>query len=80
MLKFQTRLMVATFVVLDVAVTVTAWVLAYFLRFDVLAPLVPVTKGVPEISDYLILLPLLCLLWPSVMYFHGLYRLKRGRS
>jgi Undecaprenyl-phosphate glucose phosphotransferase len=80
MLKFQTRLMAATFVVLDVAATVLAWVLAYYLRFDVLAPLIPVTKGVPEISDYLILVPLLCALWPSVMYFHGLYRLKRGRS
>jgi Undecaprenyl-phosphate glucose phosphotransferase len=80
MLKFQTRLMVVTFVVLDVAATLLAWILAYFLRFDVLVPLVPVTKGVPEISDYLILLPLLCALWPAVLYFHGLYRLKRGRS
>jgi Undecaprenyl-phosphate glucose phosphotransferase len=80
MLKFQTRLMVATFVVLDVAATVLAWILAYFLRFDVLAPFIPVTKGVPELADYLILLPVLCVLWPSVMYFHGLYRLKRGRS
>jgi Undecaprenyl-phosphate glucose phosphotransferase len=80
MLKFQTRLMVATFVLVDVAATLLAWVLAYFLRFDVLASVIPVTKGVPALSDYLILLPILCVLWPTVMYFHGLYRLKRGRS
>jgi len=80
MLKFQTRLLVATFVVLDVVATLLAWVLAYFLRFDLLSTLIPVTKGVPALSDYLILLPILCLLWPTVMYFHGLYRLKRGRS
>ncbi len=80
MLKFQTRLMVATFVLVDVVATLLAWVLAYFLRFDVLAPVIPVTKGVPALSDYLILLPILCVLWPTVMYFHGLYRLKRGRS
>src|SRR5262245_53829296 len=80
MLKFQTRLMVATFVVVDILATLLAWVLAYFLRFDVLPSVIPVTKGVPDLSDYLILLPVLCLLWPTVMYFHGLYRLKRGRS
>src|SRR5262245_21370354 len=80
MLKFQTRLMAATFVVLDVFATLLAWVLAYFLRFDVFSSLIPVTKGVPALSDYLILLPVLCFLWPTVMYFHGLYRLKRGRS
>jgi Undecaprenyl-phosphate glucose phosphotransferase len=80
MLKFQTRLMVATFVVVDVVATGLAWVLAYLLRFHVLSSFIPVTKGVPALSDYLVLLPLLFVLWPAVLYFHGLYQLKRGRS
>jgi Undecaprenyl-phosphate glucose phosphotransferase len=80
MLKFQTRVMVATYVVADVLATAAAWVLAYLLRFQALHNVVPVTKGVPPLSDYLLLLPVMALLWPGVAYFHGLYRLGRGRS
>ena len=68
-------------VAVDVAATCLAWLLAYTLRFhEPLATLVPVTKGVPELSRYLLLLPLMALLWPPVMYFHGLYQIRRGRS
>jgi Undecaprenyl-phosphate glucose phosphotransferase len=82
MVKFQTRLMVAVFVLVDVASTVLAWVLAYFLRFssDLVVEYLPVTKGVPALSRYLLLIPVIVLLWPAVLYFHGLYQLKRGRS
>ena len=82
MLRFQTRVMVATYVAVDVALTTLAWVLAYFLRFhaDAVGAVIPVTKGVPELSRYLLLLPLMAFLWPAVLYFHGLYRLKRARS
>jgi Undecaprenyl-phosphate glucose phosphotransferase len=78
MLKFHTRLMVATYVAADVSATALAWLLAYVVRFRV--EVVPVTKGVPELDNYLLLLPVMAVLWPSVLYFHGLYRLKRGRS
>jgi Undecaprenyl-phosphate glucose phosphotransferase len=82
MLRFQTRLMMVSFVAVDVAVTAVAWILAYFLRFDVAAvqAVIPVTKGVPELSRYLLLLPLFAVVWPAVLYFHGLYQIKRGRS
>jgi Undecaprenyl-phosphate glucose phosphotransferase len=82
MVKFQTRLMVAVFVLVDVLSTVLAWVLAYFLRFhsDLVLGALPVTKGVPALSRYLLLIPVIVLLWPAVLYFHGLYQLKRGRS
>jgi Undecaprenyl-phosphate glucose phosphotransferase len=82
MVKFQTRRLVATFVVVDVVATALAWILAYFLRFDpaLLGSLVPVTKGVPDLSRYLLLLPFIVLAWPAVLYFHGLYQLRRGRS
>lgn len=82
MLRFQTRVMMATFITVDVLVTALAWVLAYVLRFhvDAVQVLIPVTKGVPEISRYLLLLPFMALVWPAVLYFHGLYQIKRGRS
>jgi Undecaprenyl-phosphate glucose phosphotransferase len=82
MVKFQTRLMVAVFVLVDVLSTALAWVLAYFLRFnsDFVLEALPATKGVPALSRYLLLIPVIALLWPAVLYFHGLYQLKRGRS
>ena len=82
MLKFQTRVMVASYVLSDAAATAVAWLLAYFLRShaDPIGALVPVTKGVPPLADYLVLLPLMALVWPTVLYFHGLYRVRRGRS
>ncbi len=74
--------MMATFVATDVLVTALAWVLAYVLRFhvDTLHVFIPVTKGVPELSRYLLLLPFMAVIWPIVLYFHGLYQIKRGRS
>ncbi len=74
--------MMASFVAVDVAVTAVAWILAYLLRFHVgwVQTFIPVTKGIPELSRYLLLLPLIALLWPAVLYFHGLYQIKRGRS
>jgi Undecaprenyl-phosphate glucose phosphotransferase len=82
MVKHQTRVMIAGFVLVDVLATCLAWVLAYFLRFDsaLVSAFIPVTKGVPPLSRYLLLLPLLSILWPAVLYFHGLYQVKRGRS
>jgi Undecaprenyl-phosphate glucose phosphotransferase len=82
MVKFQTRLMVGVFVLVDVLSTVLAWVLAYFLRFnsDLVLEALPASKGVPALSRYLLLIPIIAVLWPAVLYFHGLYQLKRGRS
>ncbi|HYN02028.1 MAG TPA: sugar transferase, partial [Vicinamibacteria bacterium] len=72
----------ATHVAVDVTATALAWLLAYALRFhaDPVGWLLPVTKGVPDLSRYLLLLPLMAVVWPVVLYFHGLYQLKRGRS
>jgi Undecaprenyl-phosphate glucose phosphotransferase len=82
MLKFQTRVMVAVFVLVDVLSTSLAWVAAFFLRFhvDVVTAWLPVTKGVPSFAQYAVLLPLIAVLWPALLYFHGMYQLKRGRS
>jgi Undecaprenyl-phosphate glucose phosphotransferase len=82
MVKHQTRVMVAIFVLVDVLATNLAWVLAYYLRFysGTVAAYLPVTKGIPPLTRYLLLLPLITVVWPAVLYFHGLYQVKRGRS
>jgi Undecaprenyl-phosphate glucose phosphotransferase len=81
MVKFQARVMTTVFLLVDVVTTDLAWLLAYLLRFHSdLVTLLPVTKGVPPLSRYLLLVPLISLLWPVVLYFHGLYQVKRGRS
>jgi len=82
MVKHQTRVMVAIFVLVDVVATNIAWVLAYYLRFysAAVTEYLPVTKGIPPLTRYLLLLPLITVLWPAVLYFHGLYQVKRGRS
>jgi Undecaprenyl-phosphate glucose phosphotransferase len=82
MVRAQARALVGTYVALDVLATAAAWVAAYFLRFhsDLVGVYLPVTKGVPDLDRYLLLLPLLALIWPAVLYFHGLYKIKRSRS
>jgi Undecaprenyl-phosphate glucose phosphotransferase len=52
--------------------------LAFLLRFEF--PIYPVTKGVPAIEHYLILIPVALFLWPTVFYFQGLYTTRRIRS
>jgi Undecaprenyl-phosphate glucose phosphotransferase len=81
MLKSQTRMLAAIFVLVDLLSTNLAWLAAYWLRFSALSSsFLPATKGVPELSRYLLLAPLISLLWPAVLYFHGLYQVKRGKS
>jgi len=81
MVKIQARVIVATFVAVDLFSTALAWLLAYALRFQSpLAEFIPITKGVPDLERYLLLLLVIAVVWPVVMYFHGLYQLRRGRS
>src|SRR5262245_56234578 len=82
MVKYKSRMIAAVYVLADVAATSLAWIASYFLRFhsDLVLGFVPATKGLPPLSRYLWLLPLIAVLWPAVLYFHGLYQIKRGRS
>jgi Undecaprenyl-phosphate glucose phosphotransferase len=81
-LKHKARVVVSVFVIVDVLATAVAWLAAFYLRFDFepLHLILPVTKGRPDLERYLVLLPLIAILWPVVLSFHGLYRLRRSRS
>ena len=62
----------------DLVATVAAFLAAWVLRFEV--PVTPLTKGVPELSRYLEVLPWVALVFPVVFHFHGLYQAGRRRS
>lgn len=51
---------------------------AYWLRFVI--EVQPVTKGLPPVSMYLNLIPVVLVLYPVVFYFQGLYHRRRIRS
>jgi Undecaprenyl-phosphate glucose phosphotransferase len=82
LLKQKARRFIVILVLLDASTTCLVWIAAYLLRFHFgpFTALVPVTKGTPSLSHYAQLLPLIAIVWPIVLYFHGLYRIKRSRS
>jgi len=75
------RLLVIFHVVSDALLAVTAFILAYALRFHTsFASLVPITKGVPPLQQYINVLPFVAVLVPLGFHLQSLYRLRRGRS
>ena len=78
MVKRHNRLLVAYHVISDALLGVTAFLLAYAIRFE--SGLIPVTKGLPPIGQYLNILPFVGVLVPFAFHVQGLYRLRRGRS
>jgi Undecaprenyl-phosphate glucose phosphotransferase len=80
--KRYNRLLIAFHVLSDAVLGVLAFLLAYAIRFH-LGPfnaLVPVTKGVPPLVQYVSLTPFVAVLVPAAFHLQGLYRLRRGRS
>jgi Undecaprenyl-phosphate glucose phosphotransferase len=72
------RLLVTFYVVSDALLGVTAFIVAYVLRFH--TGLIPITKGLPPLHQYLNVLPFIVVLVPFAFHLQGLYRLSRGRS
>ncbi|MGE5245601.1 MAG: undecaprenyl-phosphate glucose phosphotransferase [Betaproteobacteria bacterium] len=78
MLKGYNRLLVAVHVASDALIGVSAFIVAYAIRFH--TGLIPITKGVPPLRQYLDVLPFVAVLVPVAFQLQGLYRLRRGRS
>ncbi|MBI3401925.1 MAG: undecaprenyl-phosphate glucose phosphotransferase [Acidobacteria bacterium] len=77
MVSWHNRLLVAFHIVSDALLGVTAFIVAYLLRFHTV---IPVTKGVPPLWNYVFVMPFVALLVPLGFHLQGLYRLRRGRS
>src|SRR5262249_10222528 len=75
------RLLVTFHILSDALLALIAFVLAYLLRFHTgLGALIPITKGVPPLGQYINVLPFIAALVPLGFHLQGLYRLRRGRS
>jgi exopolysaccharide biosynthesis polyprenyl glycosylphosphotransferase len=71
-------LLVSFYVVADAICASAAFLLAFVIRFE--SGLLPVTKGLPPIEQYVGMLPFVAALTPLAFQLQGLYRLRRGRS
>jgi len=78
MLRRFNRLLVVFYVTADALLGLSAFVIAYTIRFH--TGLIPITKGVPPLRQYLALLPFIAVLVPLGFHLQSLYRLRRGRS
>ena len=72
------RLLVAFHVVSDALLGLSAFIVAYALRFQ--TGIIPVPKGVPPLRQYINVLPFIVVVVPLGFFLQGLYRLRRGRS
>ena len=80
MVNWHNRLLVAFHIVSDSLFGVIAFVVAYLLRFHTIHTIIPATKGVPPLWNYVYVMPLVALLVPFGFHLQSLYRLRRGRS
>src|SRR6266542_526742 len=81
MLNRHNRLLVTFYVLSDAFLGTAAFLTAYLLRFhSAIASLIPITKGVPPLRQYIDLVPFVAVLVPIGFQLQGLYRLRRGRS
>ena len=72
------RLLVTFYVVSDALLGVSAFIIAYALRFY--TGLIPIRYGLPPLQQYINLLPFVAAVVPLGFHLQGLYRLRRGRS
>ncbi|HEY3045036.1 MAG TPA: undecaprenyl-phosphate glucose phosphotransferase [Vicinamibacterales bacterium] len=78
MVNRYNRLLVTFHVLSDSMLGVSAFIIAYALRFH--TGLIPAPKGVPPLQQYLLVAPFVAALVPLGFQLQGLYRLRRGRS
>src|SRR5262245_7010527 len=81
MLSRHNRLLVTLYVLSDALIGVSAFIVAYALRFHTgFTEIIPVTKGVPPLRQYINIVPFIAAVVPLGFHLQGLYRLRRGRS
>jgi Undecaprenyl-phosphate glucose phosphotransferase len=80
MMRRYNRLLVLFYVISDSVLAMAAFLLAYVIRFELLAGVFPITKGYPPLEQYLRMLPFIQAIVPIAFYAQGLYHLRRGRT
>ncbi|MCZ6507142.1 MAG: undecaprenyl-phosphate glucose phosphotransferase [Acidobacteria bacterium] len=77
MIRHRQKITTAIYLMGDLVATAGAFFAAWHLRFETG---IFAAVDQPEFSRYLVLLPIILVIWPIVFYFHGLYQVQRGRS
>ncbi len=72
MLRAQSRFLQHVMFIHDVVAVAGAWLAAFVLRFYL--PIIPVTKGIPPVLPYAVVLIVVCHIWGFVFRGMGLYR------
>src|ERR1700722_11862945 len=80
MLRQHQRFFNLVFQIVDLFIVAVAWLASYPLRFIILRPYIPVTKGYPIYDHYAYLSFGIILLWYVVFYFTGVYRSRRTQT
>jgi Undecaprenyl-phosphate glucose phosphotransferase len=75
MLKRYHQIVGGVFRVIDACVIGGTWILAYYLRFDL--PFIAITKGLPRLTKYAALTPLVMILWALVFSGMKVYQSRR---
>ena len=78
MMRRYNRLLVAFYLLTDALLGMSAFALAYAIRFQ--SGLIPVWEGMPSFGWYMTLMPFVGALVPVAFHVQGLYRLRRGRT
>src|SRR3989338_7803331 len=78
MLKKHSQVFENILLITDILVIAASWVASYFIRFY--SGMIPVTKGVPDLKVYLLLLIPVTIIWLFAFKGFGLYRPKRISS
>ena len=55
----------------DLFILTVCWIAAFYLRFS--TPIIPITKGVPLLKDYLFLLVFVLVIWIGTLHLTGVY-------
>jgi hypothetical protein len=75
-LKAYSRLLEQAMLVGDLVLVAVCWLLAYWLRFHIPGPPLPY-QNVPPVSDYLLMLLPILVVWGVAFHAFGLYRPRR---
>ncbi|MEW6187526.1 MAG: hypothetical protein AB1585_17485, partial [Thermodesulfobacteriota bacterium] len=72
MFKKRLQFFQSLLLVNDLFLLTICWIAAFYFRFY--APFIPVTKGIPPLNDYLILLSIVLIIWIGTFQMTGIYR------
>lgn len=76
--RSERLLLVGSFLALDWVCIIVSFLISYWLRFKI--EIIPVFFGIPDLTEYLKLLPPIFIIWPYIFRIFGMYEIRRRVS